>query len=127
MEIQNCTTRKQEAKLAELGIKPETADMHRIPKVGGYRITSEWASNAMPCWSLAGLLNVLPQQITDDDGLVYDRLICGDVVEYRCIDYDLWLSTYDNGTLFDNIIACIDDCIKKGYISKEYLNDGKKD
>ena len=128
IDIQNCTTRKQEAKLIEIGIKPETADMYRIPKVGGYRITSEWAVNATPCWSLAGLLNILPQQIKDkDDCLVYDRFICGDVVDYRCIDYELYGECFSNGTLFDNNIACIESFIAKGYIKKDFLKDGKKD
>lgn len=126
MEIQNFTTRKQEAKLIEMGVKPETADMHRIPTVGGYRITSECAVNATPCWSLAGLLNILPQQITDkDDCLVYDRFICGDVVDYRCIDYELYGECFSDGTLFENIIACIGSFIAKGYIKMDFLNDAK--
>jgi len=127
-DYQSFTTREQEARLIELGIKPETADMNRIPKVGGYRITSEKSVNATPCWSLAGLLNILPRQIKDkDDCLVYDRFVCGDVVDYRCIDYELWGDCFSDGTLFENIIACIADFIKKGYINKKYLKDGKKD
>ena len=126
-EVQYCTTKKQEAQLEELGISPDSADLYRIPKVGGYRITSEWSVNAKPCWSLAGLLAILPQQITDkNDCLVYDRFICGDVVDYRCIDYELYGDCYSEGTLFENIITCIKDFKEKGYISKQFIKDGDK-
>ena len=121
-EKQYYTTVQQEAALLEMGIKPETADMYRIPKVGGYMITTEKATNAKPCWTLARLLDILPRQITDkEDCLVYDRQITGDAVDYCCVDYDLWADGFSNGTLFENVIACISDFIKKGYIDKGFL------
>lgn len=104
---QYCTTRKQEAELAVLGINPDTADLYRIPMVGGYRITSEWSKNAVPCWSLAALSNLLPLTLKDEDGIVYDRCIFGEEVTYFCIDYDLHLESFDGGTLFENIIECV--------------------
>jgi len=106
-ENQYYTTVQQEAALLEMGIKPETADMYRIPKVGGYMITTEKATNAKPCWSLAGLLNLLPLTLKDEDGIVYDRCIFGEDVTYFCIDYDLHLESFDGGTLFENIIECV--------------------
>ena len=120
-EVQYCTTKKQEAQLEDLGISPDTADLYRIPMVGGYRITSEWALNAMPCWSLAGLLNILPRQITDGDGCLYGRFVGGDVVHYCCIGHDAKSESYGGGTLFENIIACIKAFKEKGYISKEHM------
>jgi hypothetical protein len=122
-EIVNCTTLEQEKRLVALGIKPDTADFYRIPMVGGYRITSEWTVNAMPCWSLAGLLNLMPKTITDNDGIVYDRRITGDTVDYYCIDYDVFLEPYfDGGTLFENMLDCIEMLVKKKYVNEDYRN-----
>lgn len=115
------TTVEQEAALLDMGISPQTADFNRIPKCGGYRITTETATNAKPCWSLAGLLRLIPQMLVGkDDNLVYDRRISRDGVEYFCVDYDLYMMSFDGGaTLFVNAIACIKWLLMNGYIDKE--------
>lgn len=109
--------------MAALGVSPDTADLYRIPKVGGYMITSEWATNATPCWSLAAVMNLLPLALTDkEDGIVYDRCVFGLEVTYYCIDYDLHLESFDDGTLFENIIECVRWLHKN---SEKYGSEGK--
>lgn len=85
----------QSKKLAEI-LPIESADMHYsnvsirgINYVDEYRaelmeynraikVLSKYTINPLfeiiPCWSLAALLNVLPDEITDDDGDVYRNM-----------------------------------------------------
>lgn len=58
--IMNYTTKEQAKKLLELGLSPESSDMHwiyNIPQVG-----KTYGAN-IPCWSVGALLDVIPKYI----------------------------------------------------------------
>ena len=75
----NYTTIEQSKKLLELGLNPETADMHFIKLIRDTDtvyipelLYDEPLSEIdYPCWSLAALLDILPnyQLQTQDDGI----------------------------------------------------------
>ena len=84
---QICTTAEQSRKLLELGLKPETADMHyqfldNVCKEGLY-FNQEAYSNVpnyyLPAWSLHRLLEILSEPYNSYElnikGLTYDGII----------------------------------------------------
>ena len=56
---------------------------------------------------------------------IADLSVSNELVQYRFYDvdynHDVCLEHFNDGTLFDNIIDCIEWLIKEGYFNKEYL------
>ena len=110
---QICTTKEQSQRLLDLGLKPETADMSLTVvcgaeiaqwvgelnnlgniKVNGIGIPNEEVEN-IPAWSLHRLMEILDAPL----------------VEFYLLSYNP----------YEEIIYNLSECIKNGYISKEYL------
>ena len=97
---QICTTKKQSQRLLDLGLKPETADMHHYKWSEGYWDTYTCpprgsGSCYIPAWSLHRLIEILDSPLMEFNTLSYNP--------------------------YEEIIYNISECIKNGYISKEYL------
>ena len=98
---QVCTTIEQSKKLLELGLKPETADMILLHNI--FSKTYEILPKAfptdtkyyIPAWSLHRLIDILDSPL----------------IEFNVLSYNP----------YEEIIYNISECIKNGYISKEYL------
>lgn len=101
---QICTTREQSQRLLDLGLNPETADMYHTTFYRdnvGYEIIQvrnkklPLLSQELPAWSLHRLIEILDSPL----------------IEFNVLSYNP----------YEEIIAIISDCIKNGYINKEYL------
>ena len=107
-----CTSIEQSQRLLELGLKPETADMsyyildyepvltigmaqvyRETIKVG--KIIGKQNAEIIPAWSLHRLIEILDSPLIGFNVLSYNP--------------------------YEEIIYLISECIKNGYISKEYL------
>ena len=135
---QVATNRSQSERLLALGLKKETADMcwHKTDKY------SEWEENAhsyeewiteilplvpsnideslIPAWSLARLVEMMPDIIKDNiEGMLYHLSIDGNSVFYETRNNDL--CQFFGDSLYICIIDCIEWLIKEGYFNKEYL------
>ena len=100
---QICTTKEQSQRLLDLGLKPETADMAWacVTKEGltQWIMTLNTPKNEpsidIPAWSLHRLIEILDSPL----------------IEFNVLSYNP----------YEEIIYLISECIKNGYISKEYL------
>lgn len=99
---QVCTTKEQSQRLLELGLKPETADMVHMQIDGSWIcIISQGDEEYIPyedhfpAWSLHRLMEILDSPLIEFNTLTYNP--------------------------YEEIIYNISECIKNGYISKEYL------
>ena len=101
---QICTTKEQSQRLLDLGLKPETADMsHQYLEAewDWFIYPCDWNYYTMnkeliPAWSLHRLLEILNPTI----------------VEFA-------ISTLEDA--YEDVIYNISECVKNGYINKEYL------
>ena len=134
-DSQICTTREQSIRLLALGLRKETADMFigidwgkelAYDKNGGY--TSNLDAS-IPAWSLARLLEMLPNPIPISEDLPtfhhYAYLDLSRVaVRYYWEDYDgdkkSLVSFYGKG-FFAAVVDAIEWLIKEGSFNKEYL------
>ena len=134
-DSQICTTREQSIRLLALGLRKETADMFigidcgkelAYDKNGGY--TSNLDAS-IPAWSLARLLEMLPNPIQISEDLStfhhYAYLDLSRVeVRYYWEDYDggkrSLVSFYGKG-FFAAVVDAIEWLIKEGNFNKEYL------
>ena len=134
-DSQICTTREQSIRLLALGLRKETADMFigidwgkelAYDKNGGY--TSNLDAS-IPAWSLARLLEMLPNPIPISEDLPtfhhYAYLDLSRVaVRYYWEDYDgdkkSLVSFYGKG-FFAAVVDAIEWLIKEGCFNKEYL------
>lgn len=134
-DSQICTTREQSIRLLALGLRKETADMFikidwgkelAYDKNGGY--TSNLDAS-IPAWSLARLLEMLPNPIPISEDLPtfhhYAYLDLSRVaVRYYWEDYDrdkrALVSFYGKG-FFAAVVDAIEWLIKEGSFNKEYL------
>lgn len=134
-DSQICTTREQSIRLLALGLRKETADMFigidwgkelAYDKNGGY--TSNLDAS-IPAWSLARLLEMLPNPIPISEDLPtfhhYAYLDLSRVaVRYYWEDYDgdkrALVSFYGKG-FFAAVVDTIEWLIKEGSFNKEYL------
>ena len=134
-DSQICTTREQSIRLLALGLRKETADMFigidwgkelAYDKNGGY--TSNLDAS-IPAWSLARLLEMLPNPIPISEDLPtfhhYAYLDLSRVaVRYYWEDYDgdkkALVSFYGKG-FFAGVVDAIEWLIKEGSFNKEYL------
>lgn len=114
---QVCTTIEQSKRLLEMGLKPETADCMHSYLIKDFRGREVAESDRhyylslfnqeefqavglsqyekIPAWSLHRLIEILDSPLIEFNGLSYNP--------------------------YEEIIYLISECIKNGYISKEYL------
>ena len=131
---QICTTREQSGRLLTLGLKKETADMYYsydIICAKPYYKVMEFMNGCVPedifpAWSLHRLIEMMPNNIHKYNDIA-DLSVSNELVQYRFYDvdynHDVCLEHFNDGTLFDNIIDCIEWLIKEGYFNKEYLEE----
>lgn len=129
---QICTSREQSERLLALGLKRETADMYYsydIICAKPYYKVMEFMNGCVPedifpAWSLHRLIEMMPNNIHKYNDIA-DLSVSNELVQYRFYDvdynHDVCLEHFNDGTLFDNIIDCIEWLIKEGYFNKEYL------
>lgn len=141
---QICTTREQSERLLALGLKKETADMTiHIKNDDGWYVTAEpfyeWEDdmNTIPCleetepilpaWSLHRLWELLSKikKYEGEDELMYPRI---SLEEYDVIlvnPKSIWVrrSFCSLRGVYENIINCLEELIKEGNFSKEYLEE----
>ena len=132
---QVCTSREQSEKLLALGLKKETADMvhstivvldnlvdliSEHPWTARQDVTDNW----YPAWSLGRLIELMPTTIKSRYGYV-NLAVNAELVQYQYYDEDYMHNEccqhFNDGTLYNNIIDCIEWLIKEGYFNKEYL------
>ena len=132
---QICTTREQSERLLALGLKKETADMvhstivvldnlvdliSEHPWTARQDVTDNW----YPAWSLGRLIELMPTTIKSRYGYV-NLAVNAELVQYQYYDEDYMHNEccqhFNDGTLYNNIIDCIEWLIKEGYFNKEYL------
>lgn len=126
---QICTTREQSKRLIELGLNPNTSDMHHYRWSEGYWEIENCPprgsnSNFIPAWSLHRLIEMLPNKIEWLSVMLsrtsYHPVIYKDKIEY--IDMEGWRHVFsDKDNIYDNIIDSIEWLIKENYFNKEYL------
>ena len=135
---QICTTREQSERLLALGLKKETADMAYLWYGRAEDDTmllmdkpSEvyqgiMTTHDIPAWSLHRLIEMMPNNIHKYNDIA-DLSVSNELVQYRFYDvdynHDVCLEHFNDGTLYDNIIDCIEWLIKEGYFNKEYLEE----
>ena len=129
---QICTSREQSERLLVLGLKKETADMYYsydiICAKPYYKVVEFMngcvSEDIFPTWSLHRLIEMMPNNIHKYNDIA-DLSVSNELVQYRFYDvdynHDVCLEHFNDGTLFDNIIDCIEWLIKEGYFNKEYL------
>ena len=131
---QICTSREQSERLLALGLKPETADMgiyyselYGVDRVFSNDVFDEkptFDSDEIPAWSLHRLIEMMPTTIKSRYGYV-NLAVNVELVQYQYYDEDYMHNEccqhFNDGTLYDNIIDCIEWLIKEGYFPKEYL------
>ena len=132
---QICTSREQSERLLALGLKKETADMvhstivvldnlvdliSEHPWTARQDVTDNW----YPAWSLGRLIELMPTTIKSRYGYV-NLAVNAELVQYQYYDEDYMHNEccqhFNDGTLYNNIIDCIEWLIKEGYFNKEYL------
>ena len=119
---QICTSREQSERLLALGLKKETADMYYsydIICAKPYYKVMEFMNGCAPeAWSLHRLIEMMPENVSDDWlGVSFDE-----ISYYHGEGKDMigW-KYYKAGNLYDCIIECYKWLIKEGYFPKEYL------
>ena len=136
---QVCTDKVQSERLLALGLKKETADMvhstivvldnlvdliSEHPWTARQNVTDNW----YPAWSLGRLIELMPTTIKSRYGYV-NLAVNAELVQYQYYDEDYMHNEccqhFNDGTLYDNIIDCIEWLIKEGYFNKEYLEEEK--
>ena len=129
---QVCTDKVQSERLLALGLKKETADMcwTKMAAIRGTFYVPELAPINMvswrhtPAWSLHRLIEMMPTTIKSRYGYV-NLAVNAELVQYQYYDEDYMHNEccqhFNDGTLYDNIIDCIEWLIKEGYFNKEYL------
>ena len=124
---QICTSRVQSERLLSLGLKKETADLCWVPLNDGTEVlgfSTEIRLDKIPAWSLHRLIEMMPNNIHKYNDIA-DLSVSNELVQYRFYDvdynHDVCLEHFNDGTLYNNIIDCIEWLIKEGYFNKEYL------
>ena len=129
-----CTNRQQSERLLSLGLKKETADMYYsydIICAKPYYKVEEFMNGCVPedifpAWSLHRLIEIMPNNIHKYNDIA-DLSVSNELVQYRFYDvdynHDVCLEHFNDGTLYANIIDCIEWLIKEGYFNKEYLEE----
>lgn len=122
------TTREQSERLLALGVKPETADCYIEFAPSGkdfiyikqpYNEDIFKRSNVIPSWSIARLLEMMPQYIDEREEVLL--MIEPPLIVYYDTRYKGQQHFTTNPNIFDNCIAMIDWLIRNGHFNKEYL------
>ena len=122
------TTRELSERLLALGLKPETADCYIECAPSGkdftyirqpYNEDIFKRNNIIPSWSLARLLEMMPQYIDKREEVLL--MIEPPLIVYYDTRYkgQQHFTTYPD--IFDNCISMIDWLIRNGHFKKEYL------
>lgn len=102
--MKSFTDIEQSKNLAKI-LPIESADMYywcgTQIRIGGHRAMDKDLD--VPCWSLAALLNVLPDTITSNDGIAFSLYVKKNTIEYS--NYSLYL-TYKSVKSKNPIDAC---------------------
>lgn len=116
------TTVEQSKRLLALGLKAETADLHKWYADGVWNesLGGPGEFNCVPAWSLNRLIEMCPHYLG-----CYDFVLSHSFVEYTAFNDDgryhkQPMSVNDN--LYDMMIDCIERLIKDNNFRKEYLN-----
>jgi hypothetical protein len=125
---QICTNKEQSKRLIDLGLNPNTSDMHHYRWSEGYWDIQNCPprgsnSNFIPAWSLHRLINMMPYEL---DNYNYTIHLTQTGVEYSGMfdsahGIEELVSKNSSDNLYDNIIDCIEWLIKENYFNKEYL------
>ena len=122
------TTREQSERLLALGVKPETADCYIecAPSGKDFTYISQTynedifkRSNVIPSWSLARLLEMMPQYIDEREEVLL--MIEPPLIFYYDTRYKGQQHFTTNPNISDNCIAMIDWLIRNRHFKKEYL------
>lgn len=122
------TTHEQSERLLALDVRPETADCYIECAPSGkdftyirqtYNEDIFKRSNVIPSWSLARLLEMMPQYIDEMEEVLL--MIEPPLIFYYDTRYKGQQHFTTNPNIFDNCIAMIDWLIRNGYFNKEYL------
>lgn len=122
------TTREQSERLLALDVRPEMADCYIECAPSGkdftyirqtYNEDIFKRSNVIPSWSLARLLEMMPQYINEREEVLL--MIEPPLIFYYDTRYKVQQHFTTNPNIFDNCIAMIDWLIRNGYFNKEYL------
>lgn len=127
-KTQISTTREQSERLLAMGLKPETADCYIECAPSGkdfmyirqtYNEDIFKRSNIIPSWSLARLLEMMPQYIDEREEVLL--MIEPPIIAYYDTQYkgQQHFTTYPN--IFENCISMIDWLIRNGHFNKKYL------
>jgi hypothetical protein len=126
---QICTDKVQSERLLALGLKKETADCQwflgwdDVWQMMPVDYTGVGNEN-IPAWSLGRLIEIMPTTIKSRYGYV-NLAVNAELVQYQYYDEDYMRNEccqhFNDGTLYDNIIDCIEWLINEGYFNKEYL------
>ena len=122
------TTRELSERLLALGLKPETADCYIECAPSGkdftyirqpYNEDIFKRNNIIPSWSLARLLEMMPQYIDEREEVLL--MIEPPLVIYYDTRNKGQQHFTTNPDIFYNCIAMIDWLIRNGHFNKEYL------
>lgn len=122
MKPKLCTDLEQSKKLEEI-LPLESADMYyhnRVNIPDNFPLPIEWKhsnpllSQEIPCWSLAALLELLDDEITDEDGNDYNLNIVKENLQYQLYYHDAWGNAEDIETNFydDMVDSCVEIIIQ---------------
>lgn len=111
---QVCTTKEQSQRLLELGLKPETADMHYMAK-------THWGDN----WFISKNERCYHLGFGYYDALRHSYMGLVEVIPawsmHRLIEILDSPSIEISHNAYEEIIYNISECIKNGYLNNEYL------
>lgn len=117
---QVCTNLEQSKKLLELGLKPETADMHITTMSSkGINYTDDWQIGSIPYCNVISFLDSKGLYLEKTAWSIYPAwslhrllLLC---------DVTAMFTRDILKTAYDDQINTIENLIKNGYFNKEYL------
>lgn len=92
-----------------------SADMcYPFPYEEGDKPLLEQGGFSIPCWSLAALLEEIPDELTTDDGTDYNLAIWKEDCQYYLYYYDIWGRAEDIETNhYDDFVdACYEMIVK---------------
>ena len=76
---------------------------------GGFSIDRELD---IPAWSLAALIEVMPDSVTDEDGVSYGLNICKNFVEYYNSSLGALCASYHSVNAVTTVDACVEMILK---------------
>lgn len=124
---QICTNKEQSKRLIDLGLNPNTSDMHHYRWSEGYWDIQNCPprgsnSNFIPAWSLHRLYEMCPGCLFKLR-FALNKIVIGDGIFYCTENNNVRLgqSFSQHCNLYDNIIDCIEWLIKNNHFNKDYL------